>query len=94
MDGCPAVLDTLVSNGNFTWREAHANVIANVNAVHCFRPDVGVALMPWVYTVVVIVIHLPIVLIRVTRWEIVQVRFYKGIDLLRLHGVLGDVFRC
>jgi hypothetical protein len=36
------------------------------------RPDVGGSLLPWLYTVVAIVIHLPVVLVRVARWERVQ----------------------
>jgi hypothetical protein len=37
------------------------------------RPDVSGSLLPWFYTVVVLIIHLPTVIIRATRWEKVQV---------------------
>ena len=73
MDGCPQVLGTLVSSTNFTWADAHARKLGNAISVNYFRPDTGVALMPWMYTAIVIVVHLPMVFIRVTRWEIVQV---------------------
>ena len=73
MDGCPQLLNATVPNANFTWGEALAHVRSNVTSVDYFRPDIGVALMPWIYTTIVIIVHLPVVLVRVTRWEIVQV---------------------
>ena len=36
------------------------------------RSNVGGALLPWIYTAVVLVIHIPVVVIRVVRWETVQ----------------------
>ena len=36
------------------------------------RDCLGGALLPWVYTSVVLVIHIPVVVIRVVRWETVQ----------------------
>jgi uncharacterized integral membrane protein len=36
------------------------------------RPDVAGALVPWLYTIVIICIHLPVVLVRVQRWDKVQ----------------------
>ena len=73
MDGCPQLLETLVSKTSFTWADAQKRKITNVMSVNYFRPDIGVALMPWMYTAIVIIVHLPMVFIRVTRWEIVQV---------------------
>jgi hypothetical protein len=35
------------------------------------RPD-GEALLPWIITLVVILFHLPVVVLRVVKWEIVQ----------------------
>jgi hypothetical protein len=37
------------------------------------RPNVGGALLPWFYAVVLLLVHLPTVVIRATRWEKVQV---------------------
>ncbi|KAL9595104.1 MAG: hypothetical protein Q9219_006647 [cf. Caloplaca sp. 3 TL-2023] len=73
MDGCPHLINATVPKASFTWGEALDNRISNMPTTNYFRPDIGIALMPWVYTVIVIVVHLPMVLVRVTRWEIVQV---------------------
>lgn len=35
------------------------------------RPD-RQALLPWIYTLIILVIHLPVVIVRVVRWETVQ----------------------
>ena len=37
------------------------------------RPDVGGALLPWLYSLIALIVHLPIVLIRVARWDRVQI---------------------
>jgi hypothetical protein len=37
------------------------------------RPDVGGALLPWLYSGAALLVHLPIVLIRVARWDRVQI---------------------
>ena len=73
MDWCPQVLNLTIPGTNSTWSQALANPSGTGNPVSYFRPDTGVALMPWIYTVGVIIIHLPMVLVRVTRWEIIQV---------------------
>jgi hypothetical protein len=36
------------------------------------RPNVGGALMPWLFTALQIVVHIPVVILRVARWEDVQ----------------------
>jgi hypothetical protein len=36
------------------------------------RPDVGGALMPWLFTVMQIAVHLPVIIVRVASWEDVQ----------------------
>ncbi|KAL9117883.1 MAG: hypothetical protein Q9187_005573, partial [Circinaria calcarea] len=36
------------------------------------RPDAGGAIIPWVYTIIIFVLHTPTVIIRVVKWEIVQ----------------------
>lgn len=72
MDGCIHLLNLAVRGTNFTWAEALAHRADNVTAAYYLRPDIGISLMPWVYMVIVIIVHLPMVIIRVTRWEIVQ----------------------
>jgi hypothetical protein len=37
------------------------------------RPDVGGSLLPWLYSFIALLVHLPIVIIRVARWDRVQV---------------------
>ena len=73
MDGCPSIHNTTVPTTNFTFGQANAHQLGNVTQSTYLRPDVGVALMPWIYTLGIIIVHLPMVFIRVTRWEIVQV---------------------
>jgi hypothetical protein len=36
------------------------------------RPD-GEALLPWIITLIVILVHIPVVVLRVVKWEIVQI---------------------
>ena len=36
------------------------------------RPDTGGAVIPWIYTVVILALHTPTVIIRVVKWEIIQ----------------------
>lgn len=47
-----------------------------VNGIHqkfssmwYLRPDTGGALLPWAYTIIVIVVHAPTIFIRVVKWE-------------------------
>lgn len=35
------------------------------------RPDIGGALLPWIYTAIVIIVHIPTVIIRVQQWDTV-----------------------
>jgi hypothetical protein len=36
------------------------------------RPEMQ-ALLPWVYTLIILIVHLPLVIVRVMRWEKVQI---------------------
>jgi hypothetical protein len=49
------------------------NLDASCGGATYLRPDVGGALLPWLYTVFAILIHLPVAVIRVARWERVQI---------------------
>jgi len=66
-----AVLD----NTTFTYSQFQDSIARNASCGGStyIRPDIGGALLPWFYTIVVLVIHLPTVLIRATRWERVQI---------------------
>lgn len=37
------------------------------------RPDQGMSIMPWLLIVILLTIHLPLVVLRVVRWESVQI---------------------
>ena len=73
MDGCTAILNLTVNDSSYTWGEAAAHRIHNyTNAASYLRPNNGGSLLPWVYTMIIIIVHLPTVIVRVIRWEIVQ----------------------
>jgi hypothetical protein len=60
--------------GNFTWGEVSDTLSQNIacGTPTYLRPDVGGALMPWLFTAIQIVIHLPVIIVRVAHWEDVQ----------------------
>lgn len=72
LDLCPLNPANEIFASNVTWGEVLNQTILDFNHPSYLRPDIGGALMPWVYTAVVIVVHIPIVVIRVVRWEAVQ----------------------
>ncbi|KAL8789488.1 MAG: hypothetical protein Q9213_001101 [Squamulea squamosa] len=72
MDICHFAPDSLIGTTNITWTEAQSNILTNFTSSSYLRPDTGGALLPWLYTVIIIVIHLPVVVVRVVRWEITQ----------------------
>lgn len=49
-----------------------SNALHDLPMTSYLRPDTGGALLPWVYSIVLVVIHIPMVFIRVVRWEAVQ----------------------
>src|SRR5277367_1104616 len=51
-----------------------------VNTIHnCsidatyIRPDSAISIIPWLYSLVLLIVHLPLILIRVLKWETGQV---------------------
>ena len=72
MDLCSPSPNTTIGNTNITWAQAESNVLNVYTHPSYLRPNTGGALLPWVYTIIVIIIHLPVVIIRVVRWEVVQ----------------------
>jgi hypothetical protein len=44
----------------------------NCGDVSYLRPDIGGAVIPWAYSILLIMIHLPTVIIRFVRWETSQ----------------------
>lgn len=72
VDLCPLNAADEIFASNVTWGEVLNQTIVELNGPSYLRPDIGGALMPWVYTAVIIVVHIPVVVIRVVRWEAVQ----------------------
>ena len=58
---------------NVTWAQAVAHPVQHFQGPSYLRADIGGALLPWVYTFVVLLLHIPVVIIRVVRWQTVQV---------------------
>jgi len=46
--------------------------IRGIGGEFYLRPDIGGALLPYVYTIIVIIVHLPVVVIQVVRWQKAQ----------------------
>ena len=72
MDFCAVDANATIGNTDFTWAQALAKTADSFPYVSYIRPSSGGALLPWIYTVVVIIVHVPTVIIRVVRWELVQ----------------------
>ena len=61
-----------IPNTIYTCAQALATTFTLPVSISYLRPNKGGALLPWIYTVVIILIHIPVVVIRVVRWEVVQ----------------------
>ena len=72
MDLCPSISNLIIPNTSLQWGSAFHSPLYNLTGSSYLRPDIGGALLPWIYTAVVIVVHIPTVVIRVQRWETVQ----------------------
>jgi len=72
MDLCPSVAKLTIPNTSLRWGDAFHSPIYTLTGSSYLRPDMGGALLPWIYTAVVIVVHIPTVVIRVQRWETAQ----------------------
>ena len=73
MNFCSQVLNATIGNTDITWAQAQSNALKNITMVPTYlRPDTAGALLPWMYTVIVLIVHVPVVFIRVVRWQSVQ----------------------
>ncbi|CAD6577960.1 MAG: hypothetical protein ASARMPREDX12_008575 [Alectoria sarmentosa] len=73
LDLCPLHLnDTVTTSSNITWAQAVDQPIRQFQGPSYLRPDIGGALVPWVYSIVILLVHIPVVIIRVVKWESVQ----------------------
>lgn len=72
MDLCPSLTNLTIPNTHLQWADTLPSPIHNLTGSSYLRPDIGGALLPWIYTAIVIIVHIPTVIIRVQRWETVQ----------------------
>lgn len=75
MNICSQSPNTNIGSTNITWAQVGSNALKNLSNPHpvsYLRPDTAGALLPWIYTIVILIIHIPVVIIRVVRWEAVQ----------------------
>lgn len=69
---CAQNPNDIIPHTVYTCAEALLNSFTLAINKSYLRPNTGGALLPWIYTVIIILIHLPVVIIRVVRWEVVQ----------------------
>ncbi|KAF6223315.1 hypothetical protein HO133_000157 [Letharia lupina] len=73
LDICPLNSnDTVTTSSNITWAQAVDQPIRQLDGPSYLRPDIGGALVPWVYSIIILLVHIPVVIIRVVKWEAVQ----------------------
>ena len=72
MEFCSSDPSSLIGNTNISWAQALNNSLAIGTNTSYLRPDNGGALIPWIYTVVIILAHVPTAIIRVVQWELAQ----------------------
>ncbi|KAI9797956.1 MAG: hypothetical protein M1833_005012 [Piccolia ochrophora] len=72
MSGCAELINATIAKSSDTWGTVDRSALADFTITSYLRPDTGAALLPWVYTIIIIIIHVPVVIVRVTRWDIVQ----------------------
>lgn len=72
MELCSHDPNAIIGTTNITWAQAESGLLTPRANASYLRPNDGGALLPWMYTVIVIIVHIPTVLIRVIKWERVQ----------------------
>lgn len=74
MNFCAQSPNATLGNTDITWAQAVSNTLDNTITplLAYLRPDTGGALLPWIYTIVYLFVHIPVVLIRVVRWQAIQ----------------------
>jgi hypothetical protein len=66
MIGCLEPVNATIANTLDTWGAVDRSALEDFKINSCFRPDTGAALLPWVYALIAIITHLPVLFIRVT----------------------------
>lgn len=69
---CAIPANTTISPGLQWWQVSDTLGLNRTCQPSYLRPDVGGALLPWLFAAIQIVIHLPVIVARVARWEDVQ----------------------
>ncbi|KAI9711921.1 MAG: hypothetical protein M1812_007075 [Candelaria pacifica] len=72
MDFCPLIANATIASTTTHWNQLQASSARNLAGKSYLRPDKGGALLPWIYTLVVLIAHLPTVILRVVKWEAAQ----------------------
>ena len=73
MEFCSQSPNATIGSTDITWAQAESNALHNLTGtVSYLRPNTAGALLPWIYTVAILILHIPGVFIRVVRWEAVQ----------------------
>jgi len=72
-DLCGNITIKINSTLSLSWQELQSNGLHEFPGTNSsyLRPD-GFALLPWIYLVIILIVHIPTVIIRVLRWEISQ----------------------
>ena len=64
---------TISPESSITWGQALTEPLRRFAGPSYLRPSIGGALQPWVITVIILILHIPVVIIRVVRWENAQI---------------------
>src|SRR5439155_1650478 len=64
--------DTVPNLPNIRFSDLESEFYPNCTSVSYLRPDTGGALIPWAYSILLIIIHIPTLMIRFVRWEASQ----------------------
>lgn len=73
MHFCAQSPNATIGSTQITWAQAESNTLHNLTGtVSYLRPNTAGAILPWIYTVAILIVHIPGVFIRVVRWEAVQ----------------------
>lgn len=69
---CSLLPNTTIT-ASLQWWQVSGTLAKNISCAESYaRPAVGGALMPWVFTATQIIIHVPVMALRVARWEDAQ----------------------
>jgi hypothetical protein len=73
MEICNVVRNLTIPNTSFTWGQVLNETVNYRITVAYLRPSKGITLIPWPFVLIWLLLHIPTVIIRVVRWETIQV---------------------